>query len=846
MRPFILDPGPGLTYAHHMYVTKFPSPDNYRPVGMSEDGSESSWYRRDDNILALTIRNQRWDADDGLLDFSPEGRQEYRMVEPSDAPEPAVSDPDAPEPTASDPQAPEAAPLSTGAPKPDGGGEVLPGIYPSHTGDGGVAINWNGEALLQTTGLSIGGPEGRSWILSFHHNPDYSFYGLGEKNGSLEHSGRQTTFWNTDVMGDFPGEWITEGLPDPLYISIPYVLIRCDKTRWIGVFSDNMYRSHMSLGANPHIELIEHRDVPAQFFIAAEDGTPRLHFIAGDSPSQVTRSVYRLLGRHERPPLWSLGHHQSRWGYASRDDLLAVRHGYAEHKIPNDGLWLDIDYMDGYRVFTFNSDHFPSVQSDLETIQAEGQYVIPILDPGVKRDPAYAVYNEGHEQGYFCRNSAGGEYVGYVWPGETVFPDFSLETVRRWWASHVARLIRLGIRGFWVDMNEPATGSADPMEMRFRNGSMPHGYFHNSYALGMQQATHLGFQNAAPDLRPFILSRAGSPGTSRYAAVWLGDSVSNYHHLAQALVTGMNLGLSGIAIWGADVPGFAGDADGQLALDWYKSAFLQPFLRNHSCLGTADQEPWQFGSSVRRAITRYIRLRYRFLPYLYNLHILQEERGEPLLTPLWYHFPEVWSECPNTSDQFMVGSGVMQAPFVQAEQQKRDVYLPPGGWYDAAEGRWRSGGRNIVCERDHTATPLFFREHSAIVLQAGTRKSNKNDLSNIEIHVILRKKSKGSVKGRYVSDDGLTRGYTRGNETRVEYTLKARGDSLDVTLEHRLQGHGPLRIALVLYDDFESVILNSSSGKLHNKKPAVKEIRENYVGSDLSLRRTKSFLFILR
>lgn len=810
------------SYALRMYTSKLPSPLNYEPAALSDGPVQSSWYRRDENILALTITDSRWDSHDGFLDFRPEGREGYRMLEPGQ-----ISEQDNGE-------------------NADVGHDPAPGIFPTVDAEGNILISWNGEKLLQTEGFALGGPGKLAWILNFRYTEDYRFYGLGEKNGTLEHSGRQTQFWNVDVMGDYPGEWIDRGHPDPLYISIPYVLIKCGENGWLGVFLDSMYRSFMSLGANPHIELLENLGLEPQFFIAADNGNPRFHFIAGDNPAAVTRSFQKLLGSHERPPLWSLGHHQSRWGYGSRSDLEDIKEQYAGYKIPNDGLWLDIDYMDGYRVFTFSNEQFPSLRSDIKELQADGQSVVPILDPGVKLDPQYAVYNEGVSQNLFCKNSVGGDYTGYVWPGETVFPDFSLEATRKWWAGHVARLIRLGLRGFWVDMNDPATGSADSSEMRFQDGKMPHDYFHNSYALGMQQATHLGFQNAAPDLRPFILSRSGSPGTSRYAAVWLGDNMSNYHHLAQTLVTGMNLSLSGISYWGADVPGFGGDADGQLMLDWYKAAFLQPFLRNHSCAGTADQEPWQFGPAVRTVVTHYIRLRYRFLPYLYNLFIEHEDWGEPVLVPIWYHFIERFKETGEIGDQFMVGPALMQAPFLLPDERKRSAYLPPGHWVDASTGAWVKGDRRIRIANSEGGTGLFFRENQVIPLLGRLPKNNRSDLSDIEFHVILRCKSKNSIKGRYVSDDGLTRGYRRGNQTSIEYSIMAQGDSLEVYLEHRLQGHGPLRLSFVLYDEFSQVKLHSSSGKLHGKVLGLKTAGQRFSGERFDALKSKSFTFTLR
>ncbi|AHC16079.1 glycoside hydrolase family 31 protein [Salinispira pacifica] len=827
-----------------MYVSKTPSPRNFRYDQHSE--LKQSWYRAGASLLALEVSDERWQSEPAIIDFSPSALPEFQTLDLTE----------------------------TNAPSGAAGGDAHPELeLVQHSGEdpdqasavpcsGGFSLLWRGAAILDAGPIGVGGEDLRSWIVNFRSHPEYRFYGLGEKNGGPEFSGRRVGFRNTDVLGDFPWQQVISGEPDPMYISIPYVLIH-SPGGWLGVFSHNLYRSWMALGSNPHIEIMDSADTDQQLFIAAEDGAPVLFFIAGDTPEQVTRQFHRLLGTHPRPPLWSLGHHQSRWGYAGPDDLNQVREQFRKYGIPNDGLWLDIDYMDGYRVFSFDPDLFPDPGAEIDRLQSHGHRVVPIIDPGVKLDPGYPPYQEGSTQELFCKNSAGGEYVGYVWPGETVFPDFSLAETRDWWAKKVSVLADLGIEGIWLDMNDPATGDASPEDMRFQNGRLPHGYFHNSYALGMQKASREGFQRHAPDLRPFILSRSGSPGTSRYAAVWLGDNASNYHHLAQTIKTGMNLGLSGIPFWGADVPGFIEDADAKLMIDWYKSAFLQPFLRNHSCKGTAHQEPWKFGSRVRNIVSRFIRLRYRLLPYLYNLHIEQELHGGAILAPLWYHFPDSMEESWNIGDAFMVGPSILQAPSTMENQQKRKVYLPAQvegehtfpGWFDAGDGSWKKGGRWIQCSLDDESTPLFFREDSIIPMLHKEPKTNQSDISNVEFHVIMRAGSRATLEYRYVSDDGLTGGYTRANQTEISIKAHVRRQgggkgkketTLQLYLEHLLQGFGPVRISFFLYDEFDGVELHSSSGKLHGKRLEVKDTTRRFSGNVLKLFKTKSITFKLQ
>ena len=369
--------------------------------------------------------------------------------------------------------------------------------------------------------------------------------------------------------------------------------------------------------------------------------------------------------------------------------------------------------MDGYRVFTFNPDHFRDPDREIRSVQSGGRRVVPILDPGVKREPGYAIYDEGIRKEIFCVNQEGQPYVGLVWPGETHFPDFSHADGKAWWAQKVQQFAAHGISGAWLDMNDPSTGNSLNSDMLFRHGESDHAPFHNQYANGMAEASRKGFADAHPDERPFLLCRSGYTGIGRLTALWTGDNFSNYHHLRNSIPTTLNLALSGVPFNGADVGGFGGDTTGPLLRDWIKAAFLLPFFRNHTAIGTRRQEPWAFDEKTRSTVRAYIQLRYRLRPYLYNLFVRHEESGEAIVRPLFYSYPED-RRLDHLADQLMIGEAIMQAPFVDPDSTQRQVALPPDSWFHIEEGVWLEGNSTITCRRNDATTPIFIRDRSII------------------------------------------------------------------------------------------------------------------------------------
>jgi alpha-glucosidase len=340
-------------------------------------------------------------------------------------------------------------------------------------------------------------------------------------------------------------------------------------------------------------------------------------------------------------------------------------------------------------------------------------------------------------------------------------------------------------------------------EMLFDEGRASHASYHNQYASGMAEATRAGFQQAHPDRRPFVLTRSAFIGTARHAAVWTGDNCSNYFHLAKCIEVSLNLALSGLPFNGPDVPGFGDDADAELAVAWYKVCFLFPFLRNHSHRAVRRQEPWTFGARSR-VIRHYIRLRYKLLPYLYQLFVAQERSGSAILRPLFHDFEDSAElGLGQVGDQFLVGPALLQAPVVEPGSARRLV-LPAERWFDARTGAWLRGGRRLRVQCTPFETPLYVRAGSLLPLQVGERSSNQNDLSEIELHAFCPPGTRAELEYRF--DDGRSLRYREGKESVVRFQAEARGQVLRLSAASEALGFGPLRLRVVLHAPLDTLL----------------------------------------
>ena len=585
-------------------------------------------------------------------------------------------------------------------------------------------------------------------------------YGLGDKPGCLNRRGYVYVNWNTDNPAPHVDSFKS------LYKSIPFFMVLGENYCY-GIFADNTYKTTFDFG----FESSEY------YIVSHEKGFLDYYFFPGETPSDVVKKYTGLTGTTPLFQRWIYGSHQSRWGYCSQDEILGIAEAFEKNEIPCDVIHMDIDYMDGYRVFTFDKERFPDTKALSETLADKGIKLISIIDPGVKKDEAYFMYREGMEMDAFAHDAQGAVYENAVWPGTSVFPDFSREDVRKWWGEKTKILLDHGIRGIWNDMNEPASFRGPlPDDVKFAAGA--HDEIHNIYGHLMAKATYEGLLEQDNGRRPFVLTRAAYAGSQKYCGGWTGDNHSIWAHLTLSLEQICNLSLCGMAMCGSDIGGFGSDVTPELLVRFYQAAVFAPFFRNHSAVGTRRQEPWLFDEKTRDAVRKIVRLRYRFIPYIYDLARECERTGEPIVRPLVYEYPHD-KMVRNICDEYLLGKFVLAAPVTAPGKFAREVYLPEGEWYDYETNEKYTGGKYILADAPFDKVPVFIRAGAILPVAEGNIQSTEDITS--ENTRILTYPGQGTFI--HYEDDNETLAYREGSYNATEYTLN--GEKLEKKVIHR-------------------------------------------------------------
>lgn len=604
---------------------------------------------------------------------------------------------------------------------------------------------------------------------------DEHFYGLGEKAARLDKRRGKFTMWNSDTPG------YTEGT-DPIYQSIPFYIGLRDGAAY-GTFFDNSYRTHFDFG----------HSTQQYATFSAEGGEMNYYFFYGPSIKKVLSRYAELTGHMPIPPLWALGNQQSRWSYYPASMVEEVVQRYRRDDLPLDVIHLDIDYMNGYRVFTWDTKRFPDPKSMIEKLGKQGVKVVTIVDPGVKYQPpepgssdpaaglelasqekSYYVFNQGLAKNYFARRASGELYIGRVWPGESVFVDYTLEDARRWWGDLFRAYTEQGVAGIWTDMNEPAdfvdqTGKVQADVISDDEGERSnHAKNRNVFALLMARATFEGLQRLQPDKRPYVITRAGYAGIQRYSTMWIGDNNSTWDALALSIPMFQSLGLSGEAFVGADIGGFIGRADGELLTRWYQVGFLTPFCRSHKAIDGYDQEPWRFGQYYEDIIRKYLKLRYRLLPFLYTTVEEAHRTGLPVFRPLLLNYQNDPSAY-NLDDQFMIGEDLLVAPVLRPGQTSRLVYLPEGGWIDYWTGKRYAGGTMVHADAPLETVPMYVR--AGAIIPMGPAMNYVGEKTGSPLTFEIYPDDTGGASGTIYEDDGISLACEHGNFRRIAVHL---------------------------------------------------------------------------
>ena len=631
------------------------------------------------------------------------------------------------------------------------------------------------------------------------------FYGLGEKAARLDKRRSAFVNWNSDTPGYLEGR-------DPIYQTIPFYTA-LENGNAYGIFFDNSYRSYFDFA----------RSSQQRVWFGAEGGELNYYFFYGPSLRKILNRYADLTGHMPLPPLWALGNQQSRWSYYPDTMVEEVVSEYRKRDLPLDVVHLDIDYMQGYRVFTWDRNRFRSPKELSEKLARQGVKLVTIVDPGVKHQPVaksagqitsttpelepqeqrYYVFEQGVLNNYFQKRANGDLFVPKVWPGDSVFVDYTLPAAREWWGSLHRAYTDNGVAGIWNDMNEPAdfvdqTGKNQIDVVSYDEGEKStHAKNRNVFALLMARATYEGLERLRPNQRPYVITRAGYAGIQRYSTMWTGDTNSTWDALALNVPMFTTLGMSGEPFVGSDVGGFIGRGNGELLVRAYQVSFLAPFCRNHKVIDGYDQEPWRFGKYYEDIIRKYLKLRYQLLPFLYTTLEEAHRTGTPLFRPLVLNY----QDDPNTynlDDEFMIGNDLLVAPIVKPDVTRRLVYLPKGVWYDYWTNRKYDGGTMISVEAPLETAPMFVRGGAIIPSAPEMNYTGEKPVDPITFN--LYPDDKGNASTTLYEDDGISPAYKQGSFRRTTLTATRAGGvfTINIGAAEGSYNPGPRKFSFVI------------------------------------------------
>ena len=637
-----------------------------------------------------------------------------------------------------------------------------------------------------------------------------SYYGLGDKPSNLNLKGRRYENWVTDSYA-----YTKES--DPIYKAIPFYTGIHHKKAY-GIFFDNTFKSFFDFAH-------ERRNVTSFW---AQGGEMNYYFIYGPKMEDVVANYTDLTGKpHQMPPLWTLGFHQCKWSYYPEAKVREITSKFRELQIPCDAIYLDIDYMEGFRCFTWNKDYFPDPKGMVQDLKDQGFKTVAIIDPGIKIDEDYSVFKEGLENDYFCKRADGPYMKGKVWPGECYFPDFTKRKVREWWSDLFKELIEdIGIKGVWNDMNEPAVmevpNKTFPNDVRHDYDGNPcsHRKAHNIYGMQMARATYHGLKKFSYPKRPFVITRAAYSGTQRYTSTWTGDNVATWEHLSIANIQAQRMAMSGYSFVGSDIGGFAEQPQGELFARWIQLGVFHPFCRVHSSGDHGDQEPWSFDPEVTDIVRKFIEIRYQLLPYLYTAFWDYIKDGIPLLKSLVL-FDQDDVHTHYRTDEFIYGDKILVCPVIEANARGRRMYFPKGKWYNFWNNEIVEGGKETWVDADIDSMPIYVKEGAIIPKYPIQQYVGEKTIEYVTLDVYYKQ---GKEVSKFYDDAHDGYDYTKGRYSLR--TFKLTGKPKQLIIQQHKEGK-----FITEYDNFEiklhALPFKIKKVELDNEEIALESIKMN-------------------
>lgn len=577
-----------------------------------------------------------------------------------------------------------------------------------------------------------------------------SLYGGGEVTGPLLRNGQSIKLWNTDS-----GAYSVDN-GKRLYQSHPWVMgVRPDGTSF-GILFDTPYKAKLTT-------------TDERINFETEGELFRIFVIDRESPQAVIKGLAELIGTMPMVPRWALGYQQCRFSYTPASRVIEVADTFRIKRIPRDVIWMDIDYMDGYRIFTFNPQTFPDPAALNRDLHIRGFHSAWMIDPGAKVDSTYFVYKSGTANDVWVKTAQGKEFHGDAWPGACAFPDFTQPKTVRWWADLYKDFLDKGVDGVWNDVNEPQISNTPtgtmPEDNKHLGGDKipagPHLKYHNVYGYLMVKASREGIMKARPQNRPFILTRSNFLGGQRFAATWTGDNASWESHMTMSVPMILTLGLSGQPFSGADVGGFLFNPDANLFGRWMALGAFYPFSRGHACAGTINKEPWAFGQKVEDVSRMALERRYVLLPYYYTLLHEASETGMPIMRPVFFADPK--DTLLRAEEQaFLIGENLLVVP-----EWAQNPALPKGIWRNLS----------LIPGDDKDSYQAKLKIRGGAIIPTGKIIQNTNEKSLDPLTLLVCLDEKGEAHGTLYWDEGDNWSFKDGNYSFQHFTAIRTADN---------------------------------------------------------------------
>lgn len=614
----------------------------------------------------------------------------------------------------------------------------------------------------------------------FHYlqrSHDEQYFGLGEKSGDMDRYGKRYRMLSVDPMG------YDAQHTDPLYKHIPFYITRNKQSDIsFGIFYDNMAQSVFDMGN----EMDNYHGWYRYYHSFA--GDLDYYIIAGPEVKDVVKKYSWLTGKTIFSPKWSIGYSGSTMTYTDAPDAQEQLKRFIELCEEKDIICDSFQLSSGYTsigdkryVFNWNRDKFPDPKGFIDEYHQKGVQLCANIKPALLK--SHPQFCDLEKQGIFIKNSSGEVEMVQFWDEVGAYIDFTNEKAIQWWKENVtAQLLEYGIDSTWNDNNEFEIWSSKAVSNGFGK-ELPFETMRSIQPLLMMKASYEAQKEYAPELRPYLISRSGSPGMQRYVQTWSGDNYTSWKSLKYNIKMGLGLSMSGIYNVGHDVGGFSGPApDPELLVRWVQNGIFHPRFTIHSW--NDDQTvnvPWMYEETTG-VIRNLLKFRHRITPYLYTALYEAHENYEPIIRPTFYDFGQD-KKTYEENDDFMLGESMLVASVVEEGKTERDVYLPinEGGWYNFHTTEWHEGGQLITVPAPMDYNPLLIKAGSIIPINdTDPTFLSKGDAARG--FLLYPHRENGSSSYRLFEDDGVSANYQQ-NHAMVHVSMESSAEKVEVKIE---------------------------------------------------------------